>query len=442
MMEKQLADGLILRSLRAGGDPLRAQLPEFYDQVFAGENEPDHGLLAAWAQDLVSGDHPTVTADDIWCVVDPAQDDRIVSALLLIPQVWRYEDVAFGVGRPEIVATHPDYRRRGLVRALMTVAHERSESLGHLVQGITGIPHYYRQFGYTMAVELDLRVLLPFTALPKLPEGETPQYTLRPATLSDVSSLSAWDAFLAQTSLLTAVRAPDVWRYEIDGKRAVSIAAREILIIVDQRGQGVGYVIVRNFPARQNMAVFTYVVGPNSSYLATFHDVARGLQAYAEAHYADQMPLALAFEAAMHPSALTLAHRLMGAWQRPQPYAWYLRVPNLPRFMQTIAPVLERRLKNSGAHNYTGEIAISFYNLKGLRLRFADGRLAEVREENVEWEKAQAWFPWHLFLNIVFGFQSADEISEFLTEAVAGGKATVLLDALFPKRWSALYGLV
>ena len=32
-------------------------------------------------------------------------------------QTWTYGGVPFEVGRPELVATHPDYRRRGLVRA-------------------------------------------------------------------------------------------------------------------------------------------------------------------------------------------------------------------------------------------------------------------------------------------------------------------------------------
>ena len=62
-MQKQLADGLILRTLREGVASDRARLPQFYAAV-NGEGEaawvPD--ALAAWTEDLMTG-HPTTTPD-------------------------------------------------------------------------------------------------------------------------------------------------------------------------------------------------------------------------------------------------------------------------------------------------------------------------------------------------------------------------------------------
>ncbi len=55
------------------------------------------------------------------------------------------------------------------------------------------------------------------------------------------------------------------------------------------------------------------------------------------------------------------------------PYAWYIRVPDLPAFLRRIAPVLERRLVASVVAGHTGELALSFYRT-GIRLTFADGR--------------------------------------------------------------------
>jgi predicted acetyltransferase len=75
--------------------------------------------------------------------------------MCLIPQTWTYAGVPFGVGRPEAVGTDPDYRRRGLIRMQFEVLHGKSAAMGHLVQGITGIPWYYRQFGYEYALDLD-----------------------------------------------------------------------------------------------------------------------------------------------------------------------------------------------------------------------------------------------------------------------------------------------
>ena len=160
-MNRDLGTGLVLRSISAGYASDRRDLPAFYTEVFSEANGEPDPYIALWTESLLAEDHPATTGDDIWVVVDSAQNDRIVSALLLIPQTWRYESIPLPVGRVEIVATHPDYRRRGLVRALMQAAHERSAALGHNVQAITGIPHYYRQFGYTMTVDLGGHEAIP-----------------------------------------------------------------------------------------------------------------------------------------------------------------------------------------------------------------------------------------------------------------------------------------
>jgi hypothetical protein len=81
-------------------------------------------------------------------------DGRIISSLNLISQTWAYDGIPFAVGRPELVATLPEYRRRGLVRQQMALIHQKSAARGELVQAITGIPWYYRQFGYEMGLDL------------------------------------------------------------------------------------------------------------------------------------------------------------------------------------------------------------------------------------------------------------------------------------------------
>ena len=72
--------------------------------------------------------------------------------MVLISQTWTYDGIAFGVGRPELVGTAPAYRRRGLVRTQFEVLHQRSAERHERLQAITGIPWYYRQFGYEMAL--------------------------------------------------------------------------------------------------------------------------------------------------------------------------------------------------------------------------------------------------------------------------------------------------
>src|SRR5260370_563284 len=87
-------------------------------------------------------------------LVEDTRNGAIVSSINLINQTWSYEGIPFKVGRPELVGTLPDYRQRGLIRKQFEVLHAWSAERGQKLQAITGIPFYYRQFGYEFAVSM------------------------------------------------------------------------------------------------------------------------------------------------------------------------------------------------------------------------------------------------------------------------------------------------
>lgn len=431
-MQRQLRDGLILRSLSAGYASDQQRLPQFYYDVFVLDASPEtEQPVIPWTQDLMNG-HPTVTHDDIFVVVDPTKDDMIVSATLLIPQTWRYEDVEFAFGRPEIVATHPDYRRRGLVWALFEAVHERSATLGLNVLGITGIPYFYRQFGYTMAVDLGAHAMVS-TAVIK--DREQPQFTLRPATEGDIPDLIRWDRYIAKQRLLSVVYTTDTWRYGLHGRQADSAAHLVYLVIVNPEGNGVGYVAMRNnnfHSFHRMLSCHAYIIGEEASYLETFDDVLFGMKQWGKERFGECPPV-LQFATGMHESIGIMVDRMVSGSIRRREYAWYLRVADLRRFLCDIAPMLERRLEGSGAHRYSGTLAIGFYEKDGITLHFERGRLKEITVGKV---KADIEFPNHLFLNVLFGYHSADEIRSILPDVSANPKAAVLLPVLFPKKRS------
>lgn len=442
-MQKQLPGGLILRSLSEGNASDRDRLPQFYADVNTeGRSVASKNFITAWTNDLIN-DHPTVTWDDIFVVVDPAQDDRIASATLLIPQTWRYEDVEVPVGRPELVGTLPEYRGQGLVRALFDVVHERSAALGHELQVITGIPHFYRQFGYTMAVDLaDPHAAFPLHTLVDPAPDYQPSFTLRPATEADIPSISAWYDYMARERLLTERRSADEWRYEILGRSPSSGQKMAYLIIVNSVGEDVGYVeLFGNLPSVDNPCVecISYVVGDQSSYLATFDDVMRGIKSWAETRFG-HCPALLMFGAGIHGTLDRLIDRTRGGYIHRREYMWYLRAPKPITFFRLIQPVLERRLAGSGANRYTGELKLGFYDLTGISLTFEHGQLTCIKPVSGK-DGYDAAFPWHLLWNVVFGHHHYDEIRNILPEAWATGKGAVLLDALFPKKKSWLKGL-
>ncbi|MCA0455084.1 MAG: GNAT family N-acetyltransferase [Chloroflexi bacterium] len=439
-MHRQLKDGLILRSLSEGHPTDREGLPEIYADVNC-EGDPDviKNGVRGWARDLLDG-HPTVTPDDIFVVVDPAKDNCVVSATLLIPQTWRYEDIAVSVGRPELVATRTEYRGRGLVRELFDAVHERSAALGHQVQAITGIPYFYRQFGYTMAVDLGEHAYYPLTKMKPPKPDYKPAFTLRPATEADIPNMMRWHSENTQSRLLTEVKSPEVWRYEAFGRRRESFTCVEYQIIVNAQGQGVGYLeLFLLLEGDDEVRCSGYTVGSESSYLETFEDVVRGVKEWAQTNF-KMSPNSLVFGAGLHDSIDTLIWHTEGGYTRNREYMWYIRVPQMIPFLKHIQPVLERRLEGSGAQGFTGELKIGFYDLTGIRFAFERGKITGIEPISGK-DGYDASFPWDLFWNVVFGQHQPDDIGKVLPDVWATGKGAVLLEALFPKRKSWLKGL-
>ncbi len=157
----------------------------------SGVVEPDE-QVAVWTRDLLRGDHPTFGTDD-FTIVEDAATGRIVSSANLISQTWTYAGIPFRVGRPELVGTAPEYRKRGLIRAQFDVLHAWSAERGQMVQAITGIPFYYRQFGYEMAMMLFGGRAGNAAEKPKLKDGESEPFRLRLPVEGDLAFILAVD---------------------------------------------------------------------------------------------------------------------------------------------------------------------------------------------------------------------------------------------------------
>src|SRR5215212_4547216 len=224
MMLKDLGDGLILR--RASRDDAEA-VAAFNSRVHLSsgcpfeQREPHRGV-AAFTRDLMSGNHPTCDASD-FTVIEDTTTGSIVSSTCLIGQRFSYEEVELDTGLPELVGTHPDYRRRGLVREQFEVLHRWSKERGHLMQAIASIPYYYRRFGYETAVWMGKGRRIYVQDVPRKPssanegEGSPRSYQLRPAAASDARFLSELHSRGRGRYLLTASRDEGLWRYEVGG---------------------------------------------------------------------------------------------------------------------------------------------------------------------------------------------------------------------------------
>ncbi len=434
-LPRELDNGLILRWATSGD----AEELAHFNLALHSDNpdEPFMGLYY-WTLDLMRGVHPTTKASDFTVVVDTNANDRIVSSLNLISQTWAYEGIPFGVGRPELVATLPEYRRRGLVRAQMEAIHTLSASRGELVTAITGIPWYYRQFGYEMGLNLGGSRQL-FWARPgndKPVEHEL--YRIRLATTEDIPLMhELYRGHLGQSPVVR-LRDDAAWRYEMADAHTESLAYIMPRLIETLDGRVVGYVIW--YERGTSFSITEFGVLSGHSWRAIGRFVIRHLRQEAnvlnENRELKKQLTNISFRLGDdHPLYDALGPDLE---RQIRPYAWYIRVPDIPSFLRHITPVLEKRLARSVVAGHTGKMKINLYRSRFV-LDWQSGRLSEISDnyEQTNIEDGDAHFPELTFLQLLFGYSSIDELTlayaDLYTES---NDALVLLRALFPKRSS------
>lgn len=431
-LPRDLGDGLVLRLATVDDTEPLAQ---FTGRVFGREQFDE--LAATYTRDTMRPTHPVIGPGNT-LIVEDTRAQKIASSTILIPQTWTYAGIPFGVGRPEMVATDPAYRRRGLVRVQFDVLHALSDALGHLAQSITGIPWYYRQFGYEYALDLSGGRTAYFSNIPALKENETEPYRLREMTCADIPFVAVLYERDCARSLVTCPRPEWLWRYLLDADpthRAWRIPAQ---IIETPAGRAVGYVQPTRDIWMDASVVDEFAVSEGQSVRAVLPSVLRWLKPHAETEASRQKKLVTGITFAFgreHPvfdAAPDLLPKV-----RP-PYGWYIRVPDVPRLLRAIAPALEMRLARSVVAGFSGELKISEYR-SGYKLGFENGKLGNVETwQPTPEESGDCSFPPLVFLQLLFGAKSLSELRAQFPDVWAKDEPAVLVNALFPKMYSCV----
>src|SRR6266852_773151 len=238
-----LGDGLVLRWSKAEDTERIATLHSMYHRDTAAE--PPNTNVMRVIRRLMNGDHPLMGPHDFGVIEDTSKEGNpVVACTCLWKHTWTYEGIPFSVGRPEMVATDPAYRNRGLIRALFELVHERSEAEGDLAQAITGIAYFYRQFGYEYALELEDRRATPISLIPKAKEGESEPFTLREATGEDIPEIVGLYNRRRASSIVSESVTRKQWLYEIETWKEHPELGHvfNFQMIVDAAGQTAGFV--------------------------------------------------------------------------------------------------------------------------------------------------------------------------------------------------------
>lgn len=430
-----LGDGLTLRWATTGDTEA---LVDFNVQVHSDNPEEPEIWLGHWVRDLMNGKHPTTKPSDFTVVVDENAGGKIVSSLNLISQTWAYGGIEFPVGRPELVGTDPDYRRRGLVRKQFDAIHAKSAARHEMAQAITGIPWYYRMFGYEMTVDLDGHRQYQLKRTPESKTVDDDAYRIRSATAADISFMRPLYEAQQARSLLSRMRDERLWQYEMEESHRDSPYGRHLYVIETSTstnsGQPIAYVEYKQYS--QIFAVREFGVIPGYSWRTVGLFLLRTLH-----READRLGETLSKPIETVFFYLGDGHLLYEALLRElkkmrNPYAWYIRIPELPRFIDHIKPVLEGRLADSVMAGHSGTTKLNFFT-SNMTLVFAEGKLVEIGTyEPKRLEQGDAAFPDLSFLQLLFGYRSFVELDYAFADCYANEETAVLLPILFPKKYS------
>jgi len=256
--------------------------------------------------------------------------------------------------------------------------------------------------------------------------------------------------------LVSVPRDERLWRYELEGHSPGSGTRLELRMLETDAGERAGF--IGHIPALWTgsaAALTHYEVRPGLSWRAPWPAVHAYLTATGEAYAARDggafTQIQLWHVGLEHPlySAIHFAER----WR---PYALYARIPDLAAFLHTIGPALERRLAASPLAGFTGMLTLSNYR-EGVRLAFAEGRLAEAQawplaldvvgqefgQPSSDPRRPMAMFPGLTWLQLVLGYRSLDQLQAAFPDCmVRGGEPRALLNALFPRTPSEIWALL
>ncbi|KAF9953557.1 hypothetical protein BGZ72_005340 [Mortierella alpina] len=406
-----IGDGLVMRwSSKADADDVGTLLSEafrwepFGPPVPAGTVPGPNEVVRASGRRLLRGNSVVMTEHDYALVentrAQPGECPLVACACLHAVPGY-YGSVQLQYGKLEVIATHPDYRNKGLVRRLLLeMVHPASDERGDLIQFIQGIPHFYLQFGYTYALRAgERRIMIPsLDLIPKAKTGTTETFHLRTVTLADIPYLvkmSTPDRLHRDGTQLGLLFDEAYWRFTThdvyETKQSIFDASRQTHVIVNTAtGKDVG-VTVSSFLGQWQWDLFTLDNGV--SFLDAVFPVLRGMikmakrrydhpEAPPEDSFIDHLVIDLG---SRHP-----ASQILGPLVRPGDLErLYTRIPSYARFLVKVAPVLEERLSRSALMGVSGSLSLDFFK----RVEGASGRGLEMRLEHGKIISVEDWVP-------------------------------------------------
>ena len=280
----------------------------------------------------LSTNHPVMTSRNFFSIWDGF---KMVATLNLIPQIWRLGGVNLAVAEMGLVATDPEYRKRGLQRILNVEFDRRIREDGYHLAAIEGIPYFYRQFGYEYSLPLDHWASIPLTRLP-----QNNGIDISPLTPEEIPKAMELLEISQRKYILHSVRSREEWEAQ---ERIGYVGERTSqTYLVKRLGLPIAY-----FRATvKDTVVLLHEITDTDEKISTM--IASFLRKLGEEKGAIELVSRESYETPFNRYLSSL-----GAKEKPL-YGWQIKVVDPFKVIEAISSVLEERIANSHFRGYTG----------------------------------------------------------------------------------------
>ena len=364
--------------------------------------------------------HPRFSWENSFIIANE-ESREVVSAIFLLENRWALDGIEISSVEMEAVGTIEAYRYRGHIRLLNDEYEKRVAQLQPVIQSIAGIPYFYRLFGYEYAADLGGGFPITPGFIPRLSEGQE-----EPVSIEQIDEkgfkefLKYREKYLPNQTWYRPIQPEDAGYLMFETTSHDQEAL--FFYLVKEKGQTVGAFFLCRWEKRLDM-VELYL--DNYKHVDPVLRFAQGL-----AQGWDGIPVRVT-----PPHQAQVREYVSGRSQAKikDIYAWYVKIPSIPRFIETIGPLLSERMKNSEFQDYTGTLTLTTYK-EGFTLSFQNGGFSGISEKS---EKDpgdyQLKIPRHTLTRLLMGYETLDELASHEPDVGCAATMKPIVRVLFPK---------
>ncbi len=262
-------------------------------------------------------------------------DGTVAATAALLSGEMRYVSENLRIGNVEFVATRRDSQGRGAVRALMGALHDRAIKREDAAVFIVGIPFFYRLFGYEYAVPDQSLFLVEATT----DVGTVGDLRVEDVDLDRVDSYQEVQRMLARGADVAVAHSDQIVRW------LVASPNYQLALVMGPSGASGAYRLYDD----DGFALLYDVAAADPETLAAILVEVRS-------KYPAQPITLVGREATPLDAVLGKVGREIKTTD-----AYYVKVPDLRRFLDLVRPVFEARLAGSSMAGWTGTLLLSTY---------------------------------------------------------------------------------